>query len=180
MKHRCLVGADLYVTRLSNNCPTMLSPSSSKHSGCAKTALSTIQRFGEGIPENSDNGNEGDGIRPAQTLLTGSLHDELTYKTAAVAVATDDVQDEVLSGRSNAAASKPCYRCVNFMHNVGIKRVFWTNDEGEWEGAKIRDLADQLEGIGCQDTSESEDESGSGVYVTKHEVLMLRRLFGGY
>lgn len=179
MKHRCLVGADLYVTRLSNNCSTMLPASFSKHSGHAKTALSTVQRFSEGIPENSDSGNEGDSIRPVQTPLTGSLHDELTYKTAAAA-ATDDVQDEVLLRRSNAAASKPCYRCVNFMHNVSIKRVFWTNDEGEWEGAKIRDLVDQLEGIGCQDTSEGEDESGGSVYVTKHEVLMLRRLFGGY
>lgn len=59
------------------------------------------------------------------------------------------------------------------MHNVGIKRVFWTTEGGEWEGAKVRDLVDALDGSGFDDGGD-----GSGVFVTKHEVLMLRRMMG--
>lgn len=31
------------------------------------------------------------------------------------------------------------------MHSAGVKRVFWTNAKGEWEGAKIEELVDALE-----------------------------------
>jgi hypothetical protein len=62
------------------------------------------------------------------------------------------------------------------MHAVGIKRVFWTNAQGAWDGAKVRDLMDALE------TSEASSKGGSencgenlGVFVTKHEVSMLKR-----
>lgn len=77
------------------------------------------------------------------------------------------------------------------MHSVGIKRVFWTTQDGKWEGAKVRDLVDALEmGIG-DDVGESDDsgidsegkglgtgQATKGVFVTKHEVLMLRRRMG--
>lgn len=58
------------------------------------------------------------------------------------------------------------------MHSVGIKRVFWTTSEGEWEGAKIRDLIDQLEGA----MASSQPSLGLPMFVTKHEVLLMRRL----
>ena len=64
---------------------------------------------------------------------------------------------------------------------AGIKRVFWTNRDGEWEGAKVRDLADALEGTG-EGGGDTEGEkltggaAGNGVFVTKHEVLRLRGL----
>lgn len=62
------------------------------------------------------------------------------------------------------------------MHAVGIKRVFWTNADGELEGAKVRELVDALE------MGESEpglDDGGDkGVFITKHEVLMLKRIMG--
>jgi hypothetical protein len=61
------------------------------------------------------------------------------------------------------------------MHSVGIKRVFWTNDAGEWEGAKVRELVDALN---CSGESGKGGPTGNGVFVTKHEVLMLRRLMG--
>ena len=71
------------------------------------------------------------------------------------------------------------------MHSVGIKRVFWTNDAGEWEGGKVRDLVDALdrsmEGVadgGGGGTGGGGGPLGNGVFVTKHEVLMLRRLMG--
>jgi len=75
------------------------------------------------------------------------------------------------------------------MHSVGIKRVFWTNSKGEWDGGKVRDLVDALElsgsspdpsdGDGCGiNGGASGGATGNGVFVTKHEVLMLRRLMG--
>lgn len=42
--------------------------------------------------------------------------------------------------------SCPCYSCVAYMCSVGIKRVFWTNVDGQWEGGKVRDLVNALEG----------------------------------
>jgi hypothetical protein len=62
------------------------------------------------------------------------------------------------------------------MHSVGIKRVFWTNDDGAWEGAKVRDLVDAQES--SIDNVASGGPMGNGVFVTKHEVLMLRRMMG--
>jgi hypothetical protein len=67
------------------------------------------------------------------------------------------------------------------MHAAGIARAFWTNAQGEWEGAKARDLMDALEGGGSSSSSsEGEDGKGkdAGVFVTKHEVLMLGRVMG--
>lgn len=71
------------------------------------------------------------------------------------------------------------------MHAVGIKRVFWTNDGGEWEGGKVRDLVDALD-CSMQSTGDGAAEGGgagggpmgNGVFVTKHEVLMLKRMMG--
>lgn len=59
------------------------------------------------------------------------------------------------------------------MHNVGIKRVFWTNIDGQWEGGKVRDLVDILDGGGTPGTEEA-----WSMFVTKHEILMLRRVMG--
>jgi hypothetical protein len=63
------------------------------------------------------------------------------------------------------------------MHSVGIKRVFWTNDDGEWEGGKVAKFIDALngegDGAGC-----GSGPMGNGVFVTKHEVLMMRRMMG--
>ncbi|KAK0631566.1 hypothetical protein B0T14DRAFT_559355 [Immersiella caudata] len=153
MKHPKLVGADVYVTRLANS-----SPSPVQHpAGSAPMSRSAL---------------DDDPLFPATSSSTGSLHDELTCKTptpAPLPLAT-------CSPIRTAVDSRPCYRCVCYMHSVGIKRVFWTNGEGKWEGAKVRDLADMLEGSGSG--GEGEVVSGLGVFVTKHEVLMLRRLLG--
>jgi len=66
------------------------------------------------------------------------------------------------------------------MHSVGIKRVFWTNQDGEWEGAKVRDLVEALEtGIeGDNGEGIGTGQQSKGVFVTKHEVLMLKRIMG--
>jgi hypothetical protein len=68
------------------------------------------------------------------------------------------------------------------MHAAGIRRAFWTNTKGEWEGAKVRDLMDALEAVGSgSDSSKAEEDVKTkdvGVFVTKHEVLMWKRVLG--
>ena len=63
------------------------------------------------------------------------------------------------------------------MASVGIKRVFWTDDKGSWEGAKVRDLVDALDNMGSQSPADASVALNS-VFATKHEVLMLRRIMG--
>lgn len=69
------------------------------------------------------------------------------------------------------------------MHAVGIKRVFWTNAAGQWEGAKVRTLVEALDCDAARDADalETADDArsaglGMGMFVTKHEILMLRRM----
>lgn len=38
------------------------------------------------------------------------------------------------------ADSRPCWRCLEWMLWAGIKRVYWTNAEGEWHGGKVANL----------------------------------------
>jgi hypothetical protein len=47
------------------------------------------------------------------------------------------------------------------------------NEVADWEGAKVQDVVDALEGSAGD---EGGDPIGNGVLVTNHEVLVLRRL----
>jgi hypothetical protein len=102
-----------------------------------------------------------------------SLYDELS---AISRTPSPPFQTDKTSTQPEVRASRPCYRCVSAMHAVGIKRVFWTTADGEWEGRKVRDLVEALEkGEG----EPGHDDGGDkGVFVTKHEVLMLKRIMG--
>lgn len=151
-KHGRLHGADLYVARLGWR-PTS---SVGVPSCCAPLDIPPIN---DEMPQSS------------------SLHDELRdpqprKPRIATPVPEEDKQPTVLS-------SRPCYRCVSYMNSVGIKRVFWTTDTGEWECAKVRDLVDALNNFGAEDT---DDVAAAlrNVFVTKHEVLMLRRTMGEF
>lgn len=62
------------------------------------------------------------------------------------------------------------------MEWAGIRRVFWTNQDGDWEGSKVRDLVDAL-GLKTGDEGASESTIAS-MFVTKHEILMLKRQMG--
>ena len=63
------------------------------------------------------------------------------------------------------------------MASVGIKRVFWTDTSGNWDSAKVRDLVDALETLNSEEP-DAASVTSNNVFVTKHEVLMLRRMMG--
>ncbi|KAK4966567.1 hypothetical protein LTR42_010878 [Elasticomyces elasticus] len=170
-KHPRLVGADLYVARLGW----------SKTGGAAGTRLPTLAATPSGDrPGDSDS--EGCSLDSSigslsmtdSSTSTGSLHDELTNREPwprRTAIAQETLDARVIR------ASRPCYRCITHMHTAGIKRVFWTNDAGEWEGGKVRDLVDALDdSMDSVAKGAGGGPTGNGVFVTKHEVLMLRRL----
>lgn len=166
MKHPKLVGADLYVVRLTY--PRCLPHSSSKgRKGQPKGPKRSEASVGD---DHSDTCS----TSSAMSGSTGSLYDELTCKGKdPEPPSPPNPEDE--EKKQIVTESRPCYRCVSYMHSVGIKRVFWTTSEGKWEGAKVRDLVDQLEGS----MANSDPSLGLPVFITKHEVLLIRRLMMG-
>lgn len=158
MKHPRLNGADLYVARL--GWKTTYSPSRSIP--CCSTSAELDADLLIDQPKDP-------------TRWTGSLHDELS--TPSISKDTNHTPTAERDMQPSALASRPCYRCISYMNSVGIKRVFWTNDSGVWEGAKVRDLVDAMETLGNGDSSDK-TVALNNVFVTKHEVLMLRRVMG--
>ncbi|MCJ1350569.1 MAG: hypothetical protein MMC33_000550 [Icmadophila ericetorum] len=156
-----LRGADLYVARLCGNNQSMASNTVTPSCCDGKD------------PEHTPNPNPS----------TGSLHEELRLPNL---TSTQRQLPESNHRSISATASRPCYRCLSYMHSVGIKRVFWTNEQGEWDGAKVRDLVDSLESANGMETETKDSSAGgasgeapaSALFVTKHEVLMLRRMMG--
>lgn len=151
MKHPRLNGADLYVARLGWKAPSdEITPC------CTNPDITDTQSLN------------------VSSSSTGSLHEELKHVypeekgPISPAIPKNQRQPSVLS-------SRPCYRCVSYMNSVGIKRAFWTNDRGMWEGAKVRDLVDALDNLGV-DGGPDGVLALKNVFVTKHEVLMLRRV----
>jgi hypothetical protein len=63
------------------------------------------------------------------------------------------------------------------MSSVGIKRVFWTTTAGAWQSAKVRDLVDAMDNLGLGQPLDVATTLNN-VFITKHEVLMLRRTMG--
>lgn len=162
MKHPKLVGADVYVMRLARPCSEPAFRR--KPQDASKQDDDPVCKNKTGTCSTSS----------ASSSSTGSLHDELSCKEPKAAKNADPLIDkpEEIVATQLVAESRPCYRCISYMHFVGIKRVFWTTSEGKWEGAKIRDLVDHLEGA----MASSDNPLGSPVFVTKHEVLLLRQL----
>ncbi|KAI9704341.1 MAG: hypothetical protein M1836_007202 [Candelina mexicana] len=158
-----LKGADLYVARLG----WKLSETPLKEIREAP-ATGAIERLSpKPIASSSE---------PSASLppVPRSLHDELSPSTLNALSATNPTRQsnsELLTTKC-ASASRPCYRCISYMESVGIKRIFWTNENGEWDGGKVRDLADALE----DPDSDVDRTASDSLFVTKHEVLMLRRL----
>lgn len=63
------------------------------------------------------------------------------------------------------------------MHAAGIKRVFWTNAAGQWEGGKVRDFIDWMDrpvvSVAADDDAAA---AAAAVYVTKAEVVLMKGL----
>lgn len=165
IKHPKLIGADVYVARLANEGPA--AEDRKKRRAHNQPSDETIETAGPDTCSTTS----------AVSASTGSLHDELIMKTPKSEPLTSISED--FKRPPTPAESRPCYRCVAYMHSVGIKRVFWTNNDGKWEGAKVRDMIDQLDGTMHSDTDTTLGQAAMGLFVTKHEVLMLRRLMMG-
>ncbi|ERF70792.1 hypothetical protein EPUS_08350 [Endocarpon pusillum Z07020] len=106
-----------------------------------------------------------------------SLHDEL--KCSAPPPPKLALQEgSQCEPQFSATSSRPCYRCILYMEWAGIRRVFWTNEDEYWEGGKVRDLVDAL-GLNQASNGASEDTS-AGIFITKHEILMMRRQMGDH
>ncbi|GAB1728070.1 hypothetical protein NU195Hw_g5809t1 [Hortaea werneckii] len=170
-KHPRLMGADLYVTRL-GWCK-----------GPAQTPrLSKVQASSSIVtPSPTESDSNGEASSKTSTASSnagdGSLYEELSDRTPSP---TNTPATAATLDPNCVRASRPCYRCISYMHSVGIKRVFWTTDDGHWEGGKVRDLVAALDNS-MEDVAAGGDgggPTGNGVFVTKHEVLMLKRLMG--
>ena len=149
-KNPRLNGADLYVARLGWQSP-----------GQAQSSCCDLEHH-KVAPVSS-----------LQKMSTGSLHEELINPEPKIK-STRLHSDTMTNNQRSVLASRPCYRCISYMNSVGIKRVFWTTDTGTWEGAKVRDLVDAMDSLGDDEVADS--AVLANVFVTKHEVLMLRRM----
>ena len=175
-KHPRLNGADIYVTRL-GWCKSRTSTARPEITTAATAAAKA---------EPTTTANEDNLLSTSASYLpstapsssSGSLHDELLNREPSPGPSNIHTASTSLDLRC-VRASRPCYRCISYMHSVGIKRVFWTNDAGEWEGGKVRDLVGALDN--SMDSVAAGGQGGpmgNGVFVTKHEVLMLKRMMG--
>ncbi|KAK7750899.1 hypothetical protein SLS62_007162 [Diatrype stigma] len=171
MKNLKLVGADIYIARLGNI----------QHQSKKRTKINGKRIILTVCDSNSKEEDTCCSSIPLErtTSPSGSLHDELKCKDRKSPSPAQSLSDNVADpgfDRRQLRDSRPCYRCVAYMHSAGIRRCFWTNGEGEWVNAKVRDLFDQLMGTGSFDGDG--DDSPGGVFITKHEVLRMRRQVG--
>ncbi|KJX94039.1 hypothetical protein TI39_contig4223g00006 [Zymoseptoria brevis] len=200
-KHPRLQGADLYVTRLGWAGKPQCQPRRSTGKAAARREKyrSTTLEPTSSTPEDDNASVSSEDTTLTDSISTlsissvdngsvaskpASLHDELLYPdpTPKFPPPTSSCGHASTFDPSQIHASRPCYRCISFMHAVGIRRVFWTNDAGEWEGGKVAELVEAMDG-GFEDGGEGGAGGGgglmgNGVFVTKHEVLMLRRMMG--
>lgn len=154
MKDPRLRGADLYVARLGR--PT----NATEHS----RPVAKYKVLAQNLPGHTEASTVCSSTFSKAT--TGSLHDELVNPNPRQIIPTKSSATSQPSAR--ATDSKPCYRCIEYMHSAGIARVFWTDGNGCWKSDKVRNLVVALQS--------PHPESGS-FFVTKHEVLLLKRLF---
>ncbi|KAK4495881.1 hypothetical protein PRZ48_013149 [Zasmidium cellare] len=179
-RHPRLQGADLYVTRVGWQGKPARKPPKAKAKGSTVETESTDadDMFQEALSESTSSLAS---LSVASShSATGSLHDELVNRNPSPSPSDSATEKCCGFDRDKVHASRPCYRCISFMHSVGIRRVFWTNDAGEWEGGKVAKLVESME-TSMDEVASSGNNGGpmgNGVFVTKHEVLMLRRMMG--
>lgn len=172
-----LRGADLYVVRIGWSSTARKKPTKPK----ASSELGVVDADAT-VVEDATYSSTSRLPGPSTTSSssgTGSLHDELINREPSSSASRPPVSDPIDDcsfDKDKIHASRPCYRCVAFMNQVGIRRVFWTNDAGEWEGGKVAALIEAMD-TGMEDAAKG-GPTGNGIFVTKHEVLMLRRMMG--
>lgn len=198
-KHPRLQGADLYVTRRG------WSGTAENKEKKKKKVKSAAPFPGSDVPLSRESSADGDLAEIMSSLSSlsltsadatnslpcssssstsqvfASLHDEYLANNPGPPPMTSCCDKEIPHGKPPVSASRPCYRCISFMHAVGIRRVFWTNNLGEWEGGKVKDLVDGMNGVPTEVATGGQGGGGlmgNGVFVTKHEVLMMRRIMG--
>ena len=157
-----LQGADLYVARLGwcGKPPRKAHPASPGHDHDDEDLASSTASLQ---------------LSASSSRSDGSLYDELSFAStsnSAHSSARSEVFAEWQTAKHDVRESRPCYRCISYMHAAGIKRVFWTTQAGTWEGRKVRDLVEGFEGEGG-------GVDGEVVFITKHEVLRMRRVMMG-
>ena len=174
-QHPRVRGADLYVVRIgwsgtaqskppkATARPSVQAPGANSAAAVEDPLSSSIESLSSLSITSSSSG-------------AGSLHDELINREPSPSPANQPAHDCSFFDKDKIHASRPCYRCVAFMNQVGIRRVFWTNDAGEWEGGKVAALIEAMD-TGMENAAKG-GPTGNGVFVTKHEVLMLRRMMG--
>lgn len=196
-----LNGADLYVARIGNakdRSPPPGQPKTNGRRSRSRACLCTEEAESDDLLPGDLSFTISDQSLNTSSSPPVSLHDELRFPdgrlsrkstpsstsspTSTLLPTPEPGNTTTRTPKSHVHASRPCYRCITYMHNVGIKRVFWTNSSGDWEGGKVRDLVDVLDGVGSKG-AKIEGENGPtqaalGMFVTKHEVLMLRRVMG--
>ncbi|KAL8684654.1 MAG: hypothetical protein Q9224_006210 [Gallowayella concinna] len=168
MKDSRLNGADLYVARLGKKGNVNHYDCGCRHDKYTATVPATK------IDANSEPHSSNPGSSPKAKLPTGSLHEELRFPSS-IEEKRPTSESESKSELLTATHSRPCYRCISYMHSAGIKRVFWTNNQSEWECGKVRELVDALEAPLSSGSDGTVGGAGS-VYVTKSEVLLLKGL----
>lgn len=172
VKHRRLNGSDLYVVRLGR-------PDNAKSTRCSSSLL--LSPITEPTPPDAvteDTASEISDSSRTSSTSTGSLHDELLnpHPKPSPPISPAAQVDATFLDVSAIRSSRPCYRCIEAMHSAGVKRVFWTEEgSSEWRGAKVRDLVAVLDGTRGSDGSSGVEQ----MFVTKHELLMLRRCMVG-
>ncbi|OQO01430.1 hypothetical protein B0A48_12985 [Cryoendolithus antarcticus] len=166
-KHPRLNGADLYVTRLGRY--QRHQPRETKLPALLPAAVPDLATDND-TPPLSRVPSISSSLTSSLSSTTSSLHDELTHSSPAASSASTSSSASDTDMRNCIRVSRPCYRCISYMHAVGIRRVFWTNDAGEWEGGKVAKLMAALGGDGSAEAGVE-----GGMFVTKHEVLMLKR-----
>lgn len=159
MKLPQLRGADLYVARLG------------RMEACGKNARGHLKHASRQITASSPNSNHPKSeATMVQDTASGSLHDELInpYPRTRESKTTKSKVPHIVP--PHAVDSRPCYRCVEYMHSCGIARVFWTDQNGQWKRAKVQDMVMALR------QADGQCGSDPSIFITKHEVLLLRRL----
>ncbi|KAL9012020.1 MAG: hypothetical protein Q9173_003182 [Seirophora scorigena] len=135
MKDSRLNGADLYVARLGKRAAGTRGKADHFNCGCQDDRCSRVDD-GSVVEKGSEQQSLDLESSAKISPLTGSLHEELRFPLPKEKSESSQ-QPVVKQERLTATQSKPCYRCISYMHSAGIKRVFWTNKDGQWEGGKV-------------------------------------------